>query len=48
MLYFYMESLLYNAWYNARNTTTTTIATFKKVIEKLAATSLANPNRTDT
>lgn len=47
-LYFFMECLLYNAWYNVRNAATTTIATFKKVIEKLAATNLANPARTDT
>lgn len=48
MLYFYMECLLYNAWYNVRNVAATTIATFKKVIEKLAVTSLASPDRTDT
>lgn len=42
-LYFFMECLLYNAWYNVRNTATTTIATFKKTIEKLATVSLANP-----
>jgi len=48
MLYFFMECLLYNAWYNVRNITTTTIATFKKVIEKLATISLANPDTTDT
>lgn len=48
MLYFYMECLLYNAWYNARNAAATTIATFKKLVEKLAVTSLANPNKTDT
>ena len=48
MLYFYMECLLYNAWYNARNVVATTIATFKKLVEKLAVTSLTSPERTDT
>jgi hypothetical protein len=47
-LYFFMECLLYNAWYNVRNLTITTIATFKKTIEKLAATNLANPATADT
>jgi len=48
MLYFYMECLLYNSWYNTRNATATTIATFKKVVGKLTATNLASPDRTDT
>jgi len=47
-LYFFMECLLYNAWYNVKNTVTTTIATFKKSIEKLATASLANPAAADT
>jgi len=48
MLYFYMECLLYNAWYNIRTITTTTIATFKKVVEKLVVVNLTNPDTTDT
>lgn len=47
-LYFFMECLLYNAWYNVRNTATTTIATFKKTIEKLATLNITNPAATDT
>ena len=47
-LYFFMECLLYNAWYNVRNAATATIATFKKVIEKQATISLANPAVSDT
>lgn len=47
-LYFFMECLLYNAWYNMRNLTTTTIATFKKTIEKLATINITNPAAADT
>jgi hypothetical protein len=48
MLYFFMECLLYNAWYNARNLVSTTIETFKKLVEKQAIINIAKPNTTDT
>ncbi len=48
MLYFYMECLLYNAWYNVKNAVATTVATFKKLVEKLAVARLTSPDKTDT
>lgn len=47
-IYFFMECLLYNAWYNTKAVTSTTIASFKKIIEKIAIKNLLNYNRTET
>lgn len=43
MIYFFMECLLYNAWYCIRTIVSTTIATFKKCVEKLAIKNLSKP-----
>jgi len=48
MIYFYMECLLYNTWCNVKNITPTTIAAFKKTIEKLAAANFTTPASKET
>ncbi len=47
-LYFFIECLLYNAWYNTRNLVSTTIETFKKLTEKEVITTIAGSKATDT